>query len=459
VRVRTLESSVKSFKRKNIYTPVQILSMGFALVILVGAILLSLPIASQSGEFTPFIDCIFTSTSAVCVTGLVTVDTGTYWTYFGKTVIITLIQIGGLGFMSVATLVFFILGKRITLKERLVMQEAMNVNSLQGLVKMIKYVLIFTFSVEAIGAVLFSTQFIPKFGILKGIYYSLFHSISAFCNAGFDLMGDFSSVTAYANNSVIILTISALIATGGLGFFVWVEIYNCKGFKRLSLHSRVVIYTTLVLIFGGAILMYLFEMNNPNTMGGMSPKGKILSSIFASVSPRTAGFNSIPLDKMTTAGIFLTIILMFIGGSPGSTAGGLKTTTAVLLFMTVVSVVRGREETEIFKKRIDKELVYKAFAISVISMALVITVTMILSITEQPDIPFEYFLYEATSAFATVGLTLGLTTKLTFVGKIVISLTMYAGRVGLLTIILALAKNKNSKSGTIRYPEDKILIG
>lgn len=450
---------MKFLKRKNTYTPVQILAMGFAIVIFVGAILLSLPIASQSGKITPFIDCIFTSTSAVCVTGLVTVDTGTYWTYFGKTVIITLIQIGGLGFMSVATLVFFILGKRITLKERLVMQEAMNVNSLQGLVKMIKYVLIFTFSVEAMGAVLLSTQFIPDFGIIKGIYYSVFHAVSAFCNAGFDLMGDFTSVTAYANNSVVILTIAALIAIGGLGFFVWVEIYNSKGVKRLSLHSRVVIYTTLVLIFGGAILMYVFEMNNAYTMQGMSPKGKILSSIFASVSPRTAGFNSIPLDKMTTAGIFLTIILMFIGGSPGSTAGGLKTTTAVLLFMTVVSVVRGREETEIFERRINKELVYKAFAIAVISMALVITVTMILSITEQKGIPFEYFLYEATSAFATVGLTLGLTTKLTFVGKIVITLTMYAGRVGLLTIILALAKNKSSKSGTIRYPEDKILIG
>ena len=452
-------SSSKLLKRKNNYTPVQILSMGFAVVIFIGAVLLSLPIASQSGKVTPFIDCIFTSTSAVCVTGLVTVDTGTYWTYFGKTVIITLIQIGGLGFMSVATLVFFILGKRITLKERLVMQEAMNVNSLQGLVKMIRYVLIFTFSVEAMGAVLLSTQFIPDFGIRKGIYYSVFHSVSAFCNAGFDLMGEFRSVTAYADNTVVILTIAALIAIGGLGFFVWVEIYNYNGVKRLSLHSRVVIYTTLALILGGAILMFIFEMNNPDTMQGMSPKGKILNSIFASVSPRTAGFNSIPLDKMTTAGIFLTIILMFIGGSPGSTAGGLKTTTAVLLFMTVVSVVRGREETEILERRISKELVYRAFAIAVISMALVITVTMILSITEQPNIPFEYFLYEATSAFATVGLTLGLTTKLTVVGKIVITLTMYAGRVGLLTIILALAKNKNSKSGTIRYPEDKILIG
>ncbi len=454
-----MKLGIKSIKRKNIYTPVQILALGFAIVIFIGAVLLSLPIASQSGEFTPFIDCVFTSTSAVCVTGLVTLDTGTYWTYFGKTVIMLLIQVGGLGFMSMATLVFFLLGKRITLKERLVMQEAMNVNSLQGLVKMVKYVLIFTFSVEIVGAVLFSTQFIPEFGVAKGIYYSIFHAVSAFCNAGFDLMGNFSSVTAYADNSVIILTIAALIAIGGLGFYVWVEIYNCKGFKRLSLHSRIVIYMTLVLIVGGAILMYLFEMNNPNTMQGMTVKGKLLSSIFASVSPRTAGFNSIPLDKMTTAGIFLTIILMFIGGSPGSTAGGIKTATMVVLFMTVVSVVKGREDTEIFQKRINKELVYKSFVITILSLVLVMAVTMILSITEQPNIPFEYFLYEATSAFATVGLTLGLTTKLTFIGKVIIALTMYAGRVGLLTIILALANNKNSKSGTIKYPEDKILIG
>ncbi len=454
-----MKLDIKALKLKTKYTPVQILAIGFAIVIFTGAILLSLPIASQNGETTPFIDCIFTSTSAVCVTGLVTVDTGTHWTYFGKTVIMLLIQIGGLGFMSVTTLVFFLLGKRITLKERLVMQEAMNVNSLQGLVKMIKYVLIFTFSVELLGAVLFSTQFIPEFGIAKGIYYSIFHAVSAFCNAGFDLMGNFNSVIAYANNSVVILTISALIAIGGLGFYVWVEIYNCKGIKRLSLHSRVVIYMTLVLIVGGAILMYLFEMNNPNTMQGMSMKGKFLSSVFASVSPRTAGFNSIPLDKMTSAGKFLTIILMFIGGSPGSTAGGIKTATAVVLFMTVVSVVKGREDTEIFQKRISKELVYKSFVITIISLTLVIVVTMILSITEQPNIPFEYFLYEATSAFATVGLTLGLTTKLTFVGKVIISLTMYAGRVGPLTIILALAKNKSSKYGNIKYPEDKILIG
>lgn len=454
-----MEFNIKAIKRKNIYTPVQILAIGFAILILIGALLLSLPISSQSGKATSFIDCIFTSTSAVCVTGLVTVDTGTHWTYFGKTVIMSLIEIGGLGFMSVATLAFLILGKRITLKERLIIMEATNSNSLQGLVKMVKYILIFTFSTEVLGATLLSTQFIPEFGISKGIYYSIFHSVSAFCNAGFDLMGNFYSVTTYANNPVVILTISSLIVIGGLGFYVWADIYNYKELRKLCLHSKVVIFTTIVLIALGAILMYIFEMRNPSTMQGMSIKGKFLSSIFASISPRTAGFNSIPLGEMTTGGKFLTIILMFIGGSPGSTAGGIKTATVVVLFMTVVSVVRGREDTEIFQKRIKKEIVYKAFAIAVISLALVIIVTMLLSITEEQSIPFEYFLYEATSAFATVGLTLGLTTKLTFVGKIIICLTMYAGRVGPLTIILALAKNKKSKSGNLKYPADKILIG
>ncbi|MGK0469144.1 MAG: trk system potassium uptake protein TrkH [Clostridium sp.] len=453
-----LASTIKALKRKTIYTPVQILAIGFAAIILIGATLLTLPMAAVSGEATPFIDAIFTSTSSVCVTGLVIVDTGTYWSYFGKTVIMSLIEIGGLGFMSVTTLVFLLLGKRITLKERLVMQEAMNSNSLQGIVKMAKYILLFTFSVEITGAVLFSTQFIPRFGIAKGIYYSVFHAISAFCNAGFDLMGDFNSLTGFADNAVIILTVSALVVVGGLGFYVWVEIYNCTSIKRLSLHSKVVIYTTLVLIVGGAIFMYLFEMNNPSTMQGMSIKGKFLSSIFASITPRTAGFNSISTVDMTTAGKFLTIILMFIGGSPGSTAGGIKTATMVVLFMTVVSVARGREDTEIFKRRINKHLVYRAFAIAAISITIVIAVTMILSITEQGGVPFEHLFYEATSAFATVGLSLGLTTNLTIGGKIIIILTMYAGRVGPLTIILALA-NKKFKSGNIKYPEGKILIG
>jgi trk system potassium uptake protein TrkH len=443
-------------KRKIKFTPVRVLSLGFALVIFTGACLLTLPIAAISGKSTPFIDCLFTSTSAVCVTGLVTVDTGTHWTYFGKTVIISLIQIGGLGFMSFATLIALLLGKKITLKERLVMQEAMNAFDLQGLVRMAKYILIFTFSVEFIGALLLSTQFIPEFGIGKGIYYSVFHSISAFCNAGFDLIGNFRSLTPYYNNTVIIVTIGSLIAVGGLGFSVWTEIYNNKGLKRISLHSKVAISITLVLIFGGALLMFLFEYNNPGTLKDMSLKGKLLSSWFASVTPRTAGFNSISTSDMSMAGRFLTVIFMFIGGSPGSTAGGIKTTTFGIVLFSIINVIRGKEDTEIFKKRLAKDLVQRALVISILGFVLVILVTMILSVTES-GASFEYLLYEATSAFATVGLSLGLTTTLSSIGKIVLVITMYLGRVGTLTVVLSLTKNRRASS--IKYPEDKILVG
>ncbi len=370
------------------FRPVQILTIGFALVILIGAILLTLPVSSNSGNQTPFIDALFTSTSAVCVTGLVTLDTGTYWSYFGKTVIICLIQIGGLGFMSFATLISLVIGKRITLQERLVMQEAMNAFSLQGLVKLAKHVLIFTFFVESVGALLLSTVFIPDYGLAKGIYFSIFHSISAFCNAGFDLIGQFRSLTVYADNAVIILTISFLIASGGLGFYVWYEIFNYRKQKRFSLHSKLVITVTSILILGGAILMFLFEHNNAATIAPMSFKGKILSSLFASITPRTAGFNSISTSDMTPAGRFLTVILMFIGGSSGSTAGGIKTTTAGILVMTVISVVKGRDDTEIFKRRIGKEIIYRALAITIIGIGLIITVSMILSIEHLLSILF-----------------------------------------------------------------------
>ncbi|MFX0548055.1 TrkH family potassium uptake protein [Hathewaya histolytica] len=437
--------------------PVQVLAVGFASVIFIGALLLMLPISSAKGNWTNFIDCLFTSTSATCVTGLISVDTGTYWSYFGKTVIISLIQIGGLGFMSLATLIFLLLGKKITLKERLVMQEAMNSFSMQGLVKMSKYILLFTFSIEGIGALILSTQFIPRFGIKKGIYYSIFHSISAFCNAGFDLMGNFTSLTNYSNNTVIILTISALIITGGLGFFVWNEIYSRKKLKKFSLHTKLVLWATLILIVGGAILMFLFEMNNPNTIANKEIKEKILSSIFASVSPRTAGFNSISTSDMSLPGRFLTTLLMFIGGSPGSTAGGIKTTTITLLIFTLLSVIKGREDTEIFNKRISKEVVYKGIVILMISFLLIAGVTMALCITET-GFTLEEILYEAVSGFGTVGLTLGITTKLSNLGKIIIAMTMYFGRVGPLTIVLALT-NRNGNKGGIKYPEGKILIG
>ncbi|SKA89055.1 trk system potassium uptake protein TrkH [Caloramator quimbayensis] len=437
--------------------PVQILALGFAAVILIGALLLCLPISSAEGKFTPFIDCLFTSTSAVCVTGLVTLDTGTYWSTFGQIIIMLLIETGGLGFMTFATFFAVILGRRISLKERLIMQEAFNAFNIQGMVRLMLYVMGITFAIEGVGALILMTQFIPQYGISKGIYYGIFHSVSAFCNAGFDLIGDFKSLTPYAENVTLNLTICALIVIGGIGFAVITEVINNRGFKRLSLHTKVVLTTTALLILSGAVLFFLLEYANPKTMGALSFKGKVLASVFASITPRTAGFNTISTSDMTTAGKFLTIILMFIGASPGSTGGGIKTSTFTLLFMTVISVIRGREDTEIFKKRIGRSLVYRALAIIIIAFGLVILTTMVLSITQDGD--FVEFLYEATSAFGTVGLSLGLTTRLNIIGKIIIILTMYSGRVGPLTLTLAFARKAQVANSNIKYPEDKLLVG
>lgn len=443
-----------SLKNKTKLNGVQILALGFLAVIIIGAVILSLPISSRSGEPTNFLDAIFTSTSAVCVTGLITLDTSTHWSTFGQTVIMALIEIGGLGFMSFTVLISLILGKKITLRERLVMQEAMNTFSIQGLVRMVKYVLIFTVSVQFFGALLLSTQFVPEYGIIKGFFYSIFHSISAFCNAGFDLFG--TSLVGYSNNTVVILIISALIIIGGLGFTVLLELYDFKGIKKLSLHAKIVIITTLILIFGGTLLMLLFEHKNPQTIADMNIKDKLLNSFFASVTPRTAGFNSISTSGMTLASKILTVILMLIGGSPGSTAGGLKTVTCAILVLTVISVIRGREDTEVFGRRLTKEIVYKSFIIVFIGLSLVIGVTMILSYTEV-GASFIDLLYETSSALGTVGLTLGLTPNLSSLGKIFIMIMMYLGRVGPLTVMLALTR-KRKKSG-YKYPEGKILIG
>ncbi|MCM1992462.1 TrkH family potassium uptake protein [Oceanirhabdus seepicola] len=451
-----MRTTFNSKQIKNKLTPVQILAGGFFVLILLGAILLTLPIATVDRVSTNFIDAFFTSTSAVCVTGLVVVDTGTYWSMFGKTVIITLIEIGGLGFMSVATLFFLLLGKRITLKERMVMQEAMNYFSLQGLVKMARYILIFTFSVQLAGAAILSIQFIPEYGPLKGIGYSLFHSISAFCNAGFDLMGNFTSITKYSGNPLVMITITVLVIVSGLGFFVWTDIYNYKKNRRLTLHSKIVLTMTAILVVGGAILMFIFEYNNPDTIKNVPAGEKILSSVFASVTPRTAGMNSISTDAMTNAGKFLTMILMFIGGSPGSTAGGIKTVTAGVLILTLKSFVKGKEDVEAFGRRINRETVFKAVVIMLISLLLVIVSTLLLSVTES-NADFEMIFFEAISAFGTVGLSMGLTPKLSLGGKLIVAIAMYCGRVGPLTVALALGNKK--RKGAIRYPEDKILVG
>lgn len=448
--------NIKDKKLKKSFSGVQILTIGFIILILIGSIVLSLPISSVTGEYTNYLDSLFTSTSAVCVTGLVTLNTGAHWSVFGQVVIITLIQIGGLGFMSITAFVAMLLGKKITLKDRLYIQESMNAFEIQGIAKMVKYVVKFTFSVELIGAVLLSFKFIPEYGLRKGIGFSLFHSISAFCNAGFDIIGDGNSMVSQSNSVLLLMVLSLLIIVGGLGFSVIIELWNYKKVKRLSVHSKIVLSITGGLIVVGAIFIFLLEYKNPETMANMTFIEKITNSVFTSVSPRTAGFNSVPLDKLTNASVLMTIFLMFIGGSPGSTAGGIKTTTFGMVALTLVNVIKGRQDTEVFGRRFSKETIYKSFALFMIGTSIVIIVTMILSITEY-GMDFLSVLFEATSAFGTAGLTLGITSSLSVIGKIVIIISMYIGRVGPLTVALALT-HRQKKQG-YKYPEGKILIG
>lgn len=449
--------------KKRALNPVQILSIGFAAVILTGGLILSLPISSQSGEFTNFLDSVFTATSAVCVTGLVTIDTGSHWNYFGKTIIAILIELGGLGFMSVTTLVALVIGKKITLKERLVMQEAYNAQNLQGIIRLVRYILIFTFGVQVTAALVLMTQFIPEFGFGKGIYYGIWHSISAFCNAGFDLFGNditgkYQSLTLRNTNKIVMLTVGNLIVVGGLGFSVWLELWNNrkkpKMLKRLSLHAKVVLLLTGILIFGGALVFLMLEWNY--TLTGMTFGDKLINAWFASITPRTAGFNSVNTTDMAPASRFITMLLMFIGGSPGSTAGGIKTTTFGIVIFTIFCVLKGREDTELFGKRLSKGTVYKAIAVFSIGLTLILFDVIILSITES-GASLEHIMYEVFSAFGTVGLTLGITPGLTSIGKVVILLTMYLGRVGPMTVMLALANIK--APAAIKYPEDNLLIG
>ncbi|AOT72985.1 TrkH family potassium uptake protein [Geosporobacter ferrireducens] len=432
--------------------------LGFASVILIGSILLNLPIASRNGESIGFVNALFTATSAVCVTGLVVVDTGTYWTVFGQTVILFLIQIGGLGFMTLATLIFFILGKKITLRERLVMQEALNQFKISGIVRLTQYILVATFLIEGIGAILLSIRFIPIFGVSKGIAYSIFHSISAFCNAGFDLMGDFTSLTSFVNDPLVNVVVWILIVIGGLGFTVVVDCLQKKRFSRFSLHTKMVLSISAALIGLGFIMILILEYSNPATMGNLPLRGKLLSGMFHGITPRTAGFNTLPTDQLTTASIFLTIVLMFIGGSSASTAGGVKTTTAGVVIWTIVSVIKGNDDTEIFQKRIPRDIINRSLAVIGIAMLLIVLMTMVLSITEK-DFSFVEIFFEATSAFGTVGLSLGITPSLSLSGRILVSITMFAGRVGPLTLALAVARQQKKKKGLIKYPEEKVIVG
>jgi len=460
--------TLNQIRRRFYISPTQTVVLSFAVIILTGAILLNLPLATKSGESVGFINAVFTATSATAVTGLVVFDTGTYWSVFGKIVIATLIQIGGLGLMTFSTLLALLIGRKITLKERLLIQESFNQFELEGMVRLTKNIIITTFSIEFVGALVYSTVFIPQFGWGKGFAFGVFHAISSFNNAGFDLMGEisgpFSSLTSYVNNPIININAMILIIMGGLGFSVWIDCFYAikrKNIKELSLHSKVVLSITGGLILLGTTFIFLMEFNNPASIENLPWSGKILASVFQAVTPRTAGFNTLDIAALTLPTKFLIIIFMFIGGSSGSTAGGIKTTTAGILFFTVLSVVRGRESAELFGKRLPKYLVYRAFSVALISFLLVVFTTMTLSIAEVPynKTDFMTLLFEATSAFGTVGLSLNYTPNLTTAGRIIIILTMFAGRVGPLSLVLSLARSANKNKGHIKYPEDRIMVG
>lgn len=436
--------------------PGLILATGIAILILIGGILLNLPISSNNGVSIGFIDAILTSTSAISVTGLVPVNTAQHWTVFGKVVIIMLIQIGGFGFMTSATLIAFITGKKIGLKERLIIKEQYNQDSFAGIVKLTKFVIMFTLTSEAIGAILLSFKFIPIYGLSRGIGYSIFHAISAFCNAGFDLTGD--SMVMFVGDSLINFTIMGLIIFGGLGFTVYLDLARQKSLKKLTLHSKMVLTVSALLIVVGALFIFLTEYNNPETLAKLPLYDKILASLFQSVVARTAGFYSIDLASMFNGASLIIIILMFIGGSPSSTAGGIKTTTFGTIALAVWSGIKGREDVEAFGKRIPKVLVTKAFILLSVSILLVGLVTLTLAITER-DQSFLDLLFETTSAFATVGSSRDITPQLSDIGKIAITITMYLGKVGPLTLALALSNRDKTHKKNYKYPDGKIIIG
>lgn len=444
-----LKNKIQNFK----LNPPAVLAIGFASLVLIGSLLLNLPMATKSGESIGYLNALFTSSSAVCVTGLVVVNTGEFWSLFGQIVIIILIQMGGLGFMTMATIVALILGKKITLKERLIIKEQLNQSTMSGLVRLTRYVIFLTFSVEAIGAVLLSTKFIPLYGRAKGIWFSIFHAISAFCNAGFDITGN--SMVPFQNDLFINLVVSALIIIGGIGFTVIFDVSKNRRFSKMSLHSKLVLTMTMILLFLGTIIFYLLEINNPNTLGNINGGGKVVASFFQSVVTRTAGFNSVDTSLISDTSAFLFIIFMFIGASPGSTGGGIKVTTFGSIILATISSVKGERDVVAFKKRISNDVVQKSLAIVAISITLIIIVSFILTVTE--DAVFLELLFESTSAFGTVGLSRGVTPNLSSIGKMIIMLTMYIGRVGPLTMAFAFGQGKNKRK--YRYAEENIMVG
>jgi trk system potassium uptake protein TrkH len=448
---------MKKLKKEIWFTHARKIAIGFFIIIIAGTFLLTLPISGRSGEWTNPVDALFTATSATCVTGLAVFDTYQYWSVFGQIVIITLIQIGGLGFITFGVGFSIFFKQRIGLARRNLIQESVSALKLAGVVKLVRKIIIGTAIFEGIGAVVLAIRFIPKMGFAVGIYNAVFHSISAFCNAGFDLMGryeEYSSLTAYSGDIVVNITIMLLIIIGGLGFIVWDDIWhNRLKFRKYSLHSKIVIISTTVLVFGGAILFGIFEHNN--TMAGMNPVETVLASLFASVTTRTAGFNTADLGAMTQSSKLLTDVLMFIGGSPGSTAGGIKTTSIVVMICYIGANLNGIQGVNILGRRISEEDVKKASVVMGINMG--IAVAALIAITAVQPFNMDDLLLEVFSAIGTVGLSTGLTRQLTTFSKLVIIFLMYCGRIGSTTFATSFIGNK--RRAPVQYPVEHINVG
>lgn len=447
----------------------RIIVLGFLALIGVTALLLSLPVASN-GEPTAWVDALFTAVSAVCVTGLVVVDTGRHWSLFGQIVIIIACQIGALGFMTFITLIFIFIGKKITLKERMLIQQTLNQGDLKGMVRLVKSVLIGTFLMEGVAALVLSAHFTVKEKVSygQGLWYGIFHSVCAFCSAGFDLFEE-ESLTNYVNDPAVNIIIMLLLIMGSLGYTVWIDVITVTRntrdksqiFRRLSLQSRVVFEVTLALTIIGAVFFFVSEHDNPSTLGALPLSGKWLASFFQSVTPRTMGFCTVGQNDLQYSSKLMTMVFMFIGGSPGSTCGGIKTVTFMVVAASVYSVIKGRDSIVLHNKKIPLSTLQKALAVVGVYMLTVIGATMILTFTEESNAhPYELMdlLFEALSATGTVGLSLGITPHLTVGGKLVMALCMFLGRIGGITVALSIS-SKKTVVNTLHYPESRLMVG
>lgn len=440
----------------------RIIILGFLAVVLVGTILLSLPMSSNDGEFTNPIDAAFTAVSATCVTGLVTLDTATHWSLFGQIIILLMIQIGGLGFMTVAVMLSLLIKRAVTPKERMLVAMSYNIDNYDKTGELMRRIWIGTLCIEGAGAAVLATRFIPLFGVGEGIYKSIFHAVSAFCNAGFDLFGSlsgkFSSLSYFAEDPVVNITLMFLIVVGGIGFIVWNDIVNfIVRKKRISVYSKFVLMITLILLLGGTFIFALLEWNNPGTIGEMSIGNKMMASAFQSVTLRTAGFAAIDQAKLTEPAQLISVILMFIGGASGSTAGGVKVGTVGVIVCTIWATALGKRDAVVFKRRISSASFMRAVTVVSIQLVLVLIGTMV--VTESMGCSAITALFEASSASATVGISLGITPNLNIISKLVIMALMFLGRVGILTVTYGIMVNYSESHSIISYPDANMLIG